>query len=282
MPRELAGVLLGLGCSVAWAIANVWIQRASRELGSLRAMWWAQLVGSAVLVPLSLGLEGAWSRPELSTLAITGLASALGYYGMLRAFAAGPLAAVVPVVASWSLPAVAAGYLWLGQVPTAGQLAGGGLVLLGSALNGRLARGGEWSGSKVAAWLWAAGSAVGFGAMTTGVAELRGAFGEIGVVPATWAAQWVFLAPMMLREPGILRPPERWAAVVGMAGFEAAGFVSYALATSFAPVAVVSPPASLSTLFTVAFAAVVLREPVGLARWGCILLVMAGILLLAG
>jgi probable blue pigment (indigoidine) exporter len=67
-----------------------------------------------------------------------------------------------------------------------------------------------------------------------------------------------------------LRPPPRAALPsVAMAGLlEAAGFVCIALASARAPLAVVSPLASLSSALTVIYAWVVLRErphPVALA-----------------
>jgi len=45
----LLGVLLGLGASASWAVANVAVQRSSRHIGSLRAVRWAQLVGVLVI-----------------------------------------------------------------------------------------------------------------------------------------------------------------------------------------------------------------------------------------
>ena len=67
-----------------------------------------------------------------------------------------------------------------------------------------------------------------------------------------------------------------------MALFEGAGFVCFTFATRLAPVAVVSPPASLSALLTVLYGRVVLREPLSPARWGFIALAALGMLLAAG
>lgn len=73
-------VLLALSCSVTWGIANVYVQRAARSLGDLRAMLWAQLIGSAVLTPIGVAIGGApatstspcwraprWRRPSATT-----------------------------------------------------------------------------------------------------------------------------------------------------------------------------------------------------------------------
>lgn len=283
------GVGLGLAASIAWAVANVYVQRAGRELGSLRAMWWAQLVGGLVLVPVAVLVDGAPAVPDVGDLLITGAASALGYYGMLRAFRVGPLSVIVPIVASWSIPAVAAGVVWRGEAPGPLHLLGAALIVAGSAWNGVLAgRQGDAvapdlaHGTPAQAVGWALAGSVGFGVMATGVAQLSPQLGEIGVIPAVWATQWVLLAPLLLRAPGTLVRPDQWGSVAGMALWEAGGFVAFSLATSVAPVSLVSPPASLSTLFTVGFAATVLRERVGWARWGCIALAVVGTVILGG
>jgi len=273
------GVALGLGCSLAWAIANVYVQRSARELGDLRAMLWAQLVGMAVLFPLGLAWDGRPTRLDGWLLGLTGAASALGYYGLMRAFRQGPLAAITPVVTTWPVVAAIAGVVWLGERPTALQVVGGLLAVGGAAANGALARGGEWTGSRRDAFVWAAASAIGFGLMTAGVARLRPDVGDLTVVPLTWAAQWAILVPILARDPDSTRPPVRWGAVLGMAGFEALGFVSYSFATLHAPVSVVSPPASLSTLLTAAFAALFLGERIGLGRWLLVLTAVGGTLL---
>jgi drug/metabolite transporter (DMT)-like permease len=41
-PRMWFGILMGLLASASWAAANVFVQRASRELGPFRALVWAR------------------------------------------------------------------------------------------------------------------------------------------------------------------------------------------------------------------------------------------------
>ena len=62
----LAGVLMGLGASACWALANVAIARAGRSLGSLRALLWAQLWGAGLAALASAALE----QPNLTLDAI--------------------------------------------------------------------------------------------------------------------------------------------------------------------------------------------------------------------
>jgi len=46
-------VLLGLGASVCWALANVAVARSARAVGTVRALLWAQIVGGLGLVGLA-------------------------------------------------------------------------------------------------------------------------------------------------------------------------------------------------------------------------------------
>jgi drug/metabolite transporter (DMT)-like permease len=80
-----------------------------------------------------------------------------------------------------------------------------------------------------------------------------------------------------------LRPPPRDALVwVALAGFfEAAGFVCITLASARAPLAVVSPLASLASALTVLYAWVVLRERPHRAALAGAALACAGVILLA-
>ena len=184
------------------------------------------------------------------------------------------------------MPAAVVGVLWSGDTPSQGQWIGGALIVAGALGNSLLANApgdSSRSGAPGAAMLWAAASAIGFGVMVAGCARMRSDLGAIGVIPAAWMAQWVVLAPLLLIRRDIGSPPPLSAlpAVAGMALFEGAGFVCFTVATQLAPVAVVSPPASLSALLTVLYGRVVLREPLSPARWGFIALAALGMLLAA-
>lgn len=280
---NVLAVVLALACSGFWAIANVYVQRAGRAVGSLRAMFWAQSAASLGLVLLAVGLEPAPTWPGWVDLGVTAAGSAVGYYAMLTAFSSGTLSGVVPIVTAWSVPATAAGVLWSGDAPSPGQWVGGAMILVGAVGNGVLAERGETSTPR-SALAWSALGAVGFGVMAAGTARLRAHVGPVGVVPAIWLVQWGLLAPVMLAKgAGTLRPPARsdWPVVLGMGLFEAAGFVAFTFASRLATMAVVSPPASLSALMTVLYAQAVLGERLGGLRWALIALASLGTLLVA-
>ncbi len=282
----LLAVLLALACSALWALANVYVQRAGIALGSLRALLYSQGLGCLLLLPPALWFDGPPSMPSLPDLAITAAGSALGYYAMVVAFARGSLSGVVPMITAWAVPAAVAGVLWSGEWPSARQAVGGVMIVVGAVGNGMLAPTlGSGEGDRRAArgaLVWAAASALGFGVMVAGTARLRPALGDIGVVPGVWMAQWVLLLPFLLRkEVRALPPRSAHGALLGMALFESLGFVAFTLATRLAPVAVVSPPSSLSSLLTVVYASVALRESLSAGRWALVALAAAGTVLVA-
>src|SRR5262249_2611929 len=109
-PTMLAGVVLGLGASLCWAIANVAIQRSSRRCGAFRALLWAQLVGIvlvAAVAPVADVRGAAFQRADALWLLGAGAAALLAYVSLFYAFEHGRLTVVVPVMSSWSV--IAAG-----------------------------------------------------------------------------------------------------------------------------------------------------------------------------
>lgn len=133
-------LFLCLSAALMWAIGNV-VSRASGATGGLSLTVWSALVVPVPLVLLSLVVDGpsavvdgvaafGW-RAGLSTLYTAGLASLVGYGLFNGLLSRNPSSAVVP----WILlvPPVAIGSAWLllDEVPSAGELAGGVLLVLG-------------------------------------------------------------------------------------------------------------------------------------------------------
>ncbi|WP_436699167.1 EamA family transporter [Nocardioides sp. BYT-33-1] len=137
---------LCLLAALMWAIGNV-VSRASGATGGLSLTVWSALVVPVPLVLLSLVLDGSaavadgvaafgW-RAAISTLYTAGLASLVGYGIFNGLLSRNPSAAVVP----WILlvPPVAIGSAWalLDEVPSAGELIGGAVLVLGVLVSSR-------------------------------------------------------------------------------------------------------------------------------------------------
>src|SRR4051812_24769638 len=129
------GLLLGLGASVSWAMANVAIQRSGRELGPFRALFWAQL---SVLPPFALS-SLLWEAHEpLDTslilwALIAGASSLCAYVPLFYALEKGRLSVVVPIASSWTIVSTAMA-VPSGEPLRANQVAGTVLVLAGIVL----------------------------------------------------------------------------------------------------------------------------------------------------
>lgn len=284
----IAGLLLGLGASGCWAVANVAIQRSTRAMGIAPSLVWSQVLGGAGLLGLALALErpvASWTAGTIAWSACGGVAACLAYLGLFYATAHGRLSIVIPIVSSWALLSTAIGVM-LGQAAGAGNLVGallvvGGVVLVARAAgrDDALARAGR---ERLAVWAAVAG-AIGFGTLIPAIDRIAPVAGRLGAVPLVFGLDLALVIPVLRARRLAIAPPAGagWAALVAVALFEAAGFACASLGGAHAPLAVVAPAASVSAPLTVVWAWLVLGErPGGLAASGAALSA-AGVLLLA-
>ncbi|HTB61327.1 MAG TPA: DMT family transporter [Polyangia bacterium] len=253
-------MLLGLAASASWALANVVVQRAGRAVGALQALFWAQLVGIGVAglgatlfgerpPPLTAG-DGVW-------IAVAGLSGLLGYVCLFYAFEHGRLTLAVPIMSSWAVLSSALSLVIFHERLTASQLLGSATVIAGAVVVGRHAQSAERAGSGGIVskrWLPAAvGAAIGFGVLIPAMRRLSPVFGPAGTIGVVYAADLALALPLALAFRIGLAFPRRGAWLpIALAGFlETAGSVCITLGVRRAPVAIVSPFASLAAAFTV-------------------------------
>jgi drug/metabolite transporter (DMT)-like permease len=287
-----SGLLFALGASVSWALANVVVQRSTRLVGTFRGLLWAQVAGGVMAETLALACGErpvAFSGATLAWLVGAGLAALLAYLCMFHALEHGRLSIAVPIMSAWAVISTAISVLLFREPVRPLQLVGATLVIGGVGLVSRHAReavrdGAQPRSSRRPRWALAAmGAALGFGLLIPALGRLTPTFGRLGSVAAVFAADIVLGLPLAALWRLDLRPPPRGAlAPVALAGFfESAGFVCIALTVGRAPLAVVSPLASLASALTVLYAWVVLRDrppPVALAGAA---LACAGVIALA-
>jgi O-acetylserine/cysteine efflux transporter len=138
VPAAALGLCL-LG-ALSWGIGNV-VSRASGVTGGLSLTVWSALVVPVPLLALSLLLDGpaavsaalasfSW-QAAVSTLYTAGLASLVGYGIFNTLLARNPSSAVVPWVLLAPVVAMASAWLLLGQRPTAEELVGGLVLIVG-------------------------------------------------------------------------------------------------------------------------------------------------------
>jgi drug/metabolite transporter (DMT)-like permease len=285
----LVGVLMGLGASACWAVANVAVARAGRSIGSVRALLWAELCGcimAAIASALFDQRSAPVSGPIAAWLAVAGVAALVGYGCMFYAFEHGRLTFAVPIMSSWALISAALSMVVFGERLGRTHALGGAIVLAGALVVSRYAQAesARAAGGATPRWLFgAAGAAVGFGVLIPLMGRLVPTFGAVGAVGAVYVANIALGLPLALAFGLGLRPPSGadWLPVLAAGLFETAGFACITIGSRFAPVALVSPFASLASALTVAYAWTVLRERPARAVLIGAALVCAGVVVLA-
>ncbi len=136
--------------ALSWGIGNV-ISRSAGVVGGLSLVVWSAMVVPVPVLLLSLVVDGpaavadgfaafGW-QAALSTLYTAGLASLVGYAIFNSLLARNESAYVVPWVLLAPVVAMASAYLLLDQVPSAGESAGGLLLVIGVLVAMRSRRG---------------------------------------------------------------------------------------------------------------------------------------------
>ncbi len=136
----LLALALCLLAALSWGIGNV-VSRGSGANGGLALTVWSAVVVPVPMLLLSLLLDGpaavadgvasfGW-QAGLSTLYTAGLASLVGYGIFTTLLSRNPSAAVVPWVLLAPVVATASAWLLLDQEPSAGELGGGLVMILG-------------------------------------------------------------------------------------------------------------------------------------------------------
>jgi drug/metabolite transporter (DMT)-like permease len=283
------GVVLGLCASASWAIANVAVQRAARQVGPFRGILWAQIVG-ALVVSLALPLETRTEAPALIDavwVLAAGAAGLLAYVCLFYAFEHGRLTVAVPIMSSWAVIAAGLSLATFQEPVRPLQLLGAAVVVAGAVVVSRFAQSttaASAPGGASPRWLLASfGAALGFGLLIPIIGLLTPVTGRLGVIPVAYGADIALGLPLAWRFRVSLAPPRgrAWIAVALAGVFETAGFAFIVLAARYAPLALVSPLSSLASAFTVLFAWLVLGERPARAVLVGAALVCAGVVTLA-
>jgi drug/metabolite transporter (DMT)-like permease len=285
----ILGVVLGLAASASWAVANVAVQRSARHVGAFRAILWAQVVGGLV-VALALPFDTRAASPvplDALWVLLAGAAGLLAYVCLFYAFEHGRLTMAVPIMSSWAVIAAALSLAIFREPVRPLQLVGAAGVVAGAVVVSRFARSTTATatpGGGRPRWLLASfGAALGFGLLIPLIGLLTPVTGRLGVIPVAYGADIALGLPLAWRFGVSLAPPRgrAWISVVLAGLFETAGFACIALASRYAPLALVSPLSSLASAFTVIYAWLVLGERPAKPVLVGATLVCAGVIVLA-
>jgi drug/metabolite transporter (DMT)-like permease len=274
----VTAVLLALGASLAWGVADFVGPWQARTWGTLRVLLWAQ-VGGFASIAIATGLVANPPDDWAVLLAVpAALSGTLGLYAYYRGMQTGMMSVVAPIAGASAIVPVVFG-IATGDRPSGFQLAGIACALVGVALAAQEHQEGE---RRVAAGVWLAVlAAIGFGFYFPPMH----AAGEADA----WWASLIFRATALAlvavavagRRPNVrLRGWPLWI-VLGVGLGDTLGNLLFAASSSHGLVSVTSVLASLYPVVTVVLAAIVLKEHVAGGQRVGVVLTLAGVALIA-
>lgn len=249
-------VVLGLVTAVAWAVANVFTQRAARvEHSPVLIMFWVLAVCTMAVLPIALvvdGIGGPWTMRTLAWPVVAGVSANVGFLLLLRALRAGSLSIVAPIIALEGGFATVMS-IGLGERPSLLQ---GALLVI--AVVGTVLVSLEPGRRTAAGALPALGASVIYAValIGLGMSELP----ELTTVGVTRLTSVLIILPVFLLV--VRRPPGRDSAVpiVACGLLDGVGFVAFAFAAALGPLSVASVTATQWGTVAALIGIVVLRE----------------------
>jgi len=274
------GLLLALGASLAWGVADFVGPWQARTLGALRVMLWAQ-VGGMVAVGIVVAVRGHPPHGWAVLLAIpASLSGTLGLYAYYRGMAIGAMAVVAPIAGASAIVPVVFG-IATGDHPSAIQYGGIACAIAGVTLASQEHQGG--SERRVAAGVGLALlAAVGFGFYFP-------AMHAAGKADPYWSSlifritAFVLVgAAVTIRRPAVRLAGRKLAIVLAVGLGDTLGNVLFsASAHTGGLISLTSVLASLYPIVTVILAAAILHERVARLQQIGVALTLGGVALIS-
>lgn len=269
-----AALLLALGASLAWGVADFVGPWQGRALGTLRVLFWAQLGGVSALGIL-VAARGHGPHDWAVLWAIpAALSGTLGLYAYYRGMLTGTMSVVAPIAGASAIVPVIFG-IATGDKPRPVQIVGIACAIVGVALASQERQETE---RRIAAGVGLALlAAIGFGFY----------FPPMHAAGAAdpWWSSFIFRATataIVLAAVAVRRPTVRLAGwpllvVIGVGLGDTLGNLLFAAAAGRGLVSVTSVLASLYPIVTVILAALVIGERVARLQLLGVVLTLAGI-----
>lgn len=257
--------LLALAGALGWGVGDFFGGIASRRLAVLTVLVISQTVGLVgVYAWVVLAGEPFPGVGELLPAAAGGVAALAGLAALYRGFALGAMGIVAPISAAAPIVPLSVDAAQ-GEVPTAAQWLGVGLVLTGivvlsweSAEDGR-ARISAGAGLAVVA-------ALGFGLFFVGIDAGADESAAWAVAAARTASVPVAVVAALATATALTAPRRLLPLVVAVGVFDTAANVLFAAATTRGAVGIVAVLSSLYPVVTVVLAWLVLGERLGTSK----------------
>ena len=271
-------LLLALGASLAWGVADFVGPLVSRTLGMLRVLFWAQ-VGGVLAIGVTIAIRGQGPAGWGVLFAIcASFGGMLGLFAYYRGMKTGAMSVVAPIAGVSAVIPVVFG-IATGDSPSAAQIAGVACALIGVGLASVEHHEGQ---RRIAAGVGLALlAALGFGFYF----PWMHAAGKVDF----WWASLVFRitalaivgAAVAVQRPALRLRRRDLAIVVGVGIGDTIGNVLFAASSGHGLVSLTAVLASLYPVVTVLLAAAVLRERVAPMQRAGIVLTLAGVVLIS-
>jgi len=274
----LTPLLLALGASLAWGVADFVGPLVSRTLGMLRVLFWAQ-VGGVLAIGLAVAIRGQGPAGWGVLFAIlASLGGMLGLFAYYRGMKTGAMSVIAPIAGVSAVIPVVFG-IATGDNPSTAQIAGVVCALVGVGLASIEHHEGS---PRVATGVGLALlAALGFGFYFPWMHAA-------GKVDFWWAslvfrstALLIVAAALSAQRPSLRLRPRDLAIVVAVGIGDTIGNVLFAASSSHGLVSLTAVLASLYPVVTVLLAAAVLRERVAPMQRAGIALTLAGVALIS-
>jgi drug/metabolite transporter (DMT)-like permease len=271
-------IVLALGASLTWGLADFYGPLKGRTLGALRVLFYVQLSG-LITIAIVVAIRGNGPESWVALLAVpAAISGTLGLYAYYRGVAVGAISIVAPIAGAAAVIPVAVGVV-SGDRPSAWQVGGMACALTGVFLAAREPGQGT---TRVAAGVGLALlAALGFGSYFPPMHAAGNAdFWWASLLFRTTSTLVIFSA-IAVRRPalsieGRQLPP---LALVGIG--DMLGNLFFAAASTTGLVSVTSVLASLYPIVTVIMARLVLHERVARSQESGIALTLAGVALIS-
>jgi len=276
----VTALLLALGASLAWGVADFVGPWQGRTLGALRVMLWAQ-VGGLAAVGIAVAVRSHPPDHWAILLAIpAALSGTLGLFAFYRGMATGSMSVVAPIAGASAIVPVLFG-IGTGDRPSTVQFTGIGCAIVGVALASQEHQeGGE---RRIATGVGLALlAAIGFGFYFPPMHAAGNADPWWSSLVFRLTATLVVLVAVAIRRPAV-RLGGRPLAIILLVGVgDTLGNLLFAGSARHGLISLTSVLASLYPVVTVALAAAFLKERVARGQLLGVALTLTGIALIAG
>jgi drug/metabolite transporter (DMT)-like permease len=274
----VAAIVLALGASLTWGLADFFGPLKGRTLGALRVLFYVQL-GGLVGIALIVAIRGKGPADAAALLAIPAAVSGtLGLYAYYRGMQVGAMSIVAPIAGISAVVPVAVGVA-SGDRPSTWQVAGIGCALAGVFLASREP---GRVGSRFAAGAGLALlAALGFGGYFPPMHAAGNADFWWASLLFRMTSSSVILTAIVVRRPSLRLPPAQVPALALIGIGDMLGNLLFAAASTSGLVSITSVLASLYPIVTVVLARLVLGERVARSQEAGIGLTLAGVVLIS-